>query len=64
MKSKIVKLAVLPALVILLVAYLFIGTQTSTTSIVIAKENSQAGVKITPEMLTTMKLPITMGTTA
>ncbi|UZQ81861.1 SAF domain-containing protein [Thermoanaerobacter sp. RKWS2] len=60
MKSKIVKLAVLPALVILLVAYLFIGTQTSTTSIVIAKENIQAGVKITPEMLTTMKLPVTM----
>lgn len=60
MSSKIIKLAVLPALVILLVVYLFMGTQTSTTTIVIAKENIQAGVKITPEMLTTMKLPVTM----
>lgn len=60
MKSKIMKLAVLPTLVILLVAYLFIGTQTSITTIVIAKENIQAGVKITPDMLTTMKLPVTM----
>lgn len=57
MKSKIFKLAVLPAIIVAVIAYLFTTTQTSTSEILIAKRNLPAGTTITKNDLTTMKIP-------
>lgn len=57
MKSKIFKLAILPALIVLVITFVIISTQTSTSTVVIAKTNISSGTVITNdnvnELLTT-----------
>ncbi|MBP2070843.1 SAF domain-containing protein [Thermoanaerobacterium butyriciformans] len=61
MKSKIFKLAILPALIVLVITFVIISTQTSTSTVVIAKANISSGTIITNdnvnELLTTKTVP-------
>lgn len=60
MNSKIIKFAVLPALLIALIIFIFAHSQTSTTNIVVAKNNIQAGTRISDDDLSTVKFPAGM----
>jgi hypothetical protein len=61
LKSKIFKLAILPALIVLVITFVIISTQTSTSTVVIAKTNISSGTIITNdnvnELLTTKTFP-------
>lgn len=60
MKRKIIKLAIIPALLIGIAAHMFFSNTTDTVDIVTAKSRINPGVKIESEMLDTVELPKTL----